>query len=82
MTDHELAEILKYSSPKEIYVITWNNQLIKLKCPFRVVVLKNVGLLLKGEIILVTEIKVTSEIKTVYIIEMNAYYYYHFDILI
>ena len=82
MTDHELAEILKYSSPKEIYVITWNNQLIKLKCPFRVIVLKNVGLLLKGEIILVTEIKVTSEIKTVYIIEMNAYYYYHFDILI
>ena len=82
MTDHELAEILKYSSPKEIYVITWNNQLIKLKCPFRVVVLKNVGLLLKGEIILVTEIKVTSEIKTVFIIEMNAYYYYHFDILI
>ncbi|GIZ07905.1 hypothetical protein [Flavobacterium sp. UMI-01] len=82
MTDHELAEILKYSSPKEIYVFTWNNQLIQLKCPFRVLVLNNVGWLLKGQIVLVTEIKVTSEIKTVYIIEMNAYYYYHFEILI
>lgn len=82
MSDHELAELLRYSNPKEVYVVTWNNQLIKLKCPFRVIVLKNVGLLLKGEIILVNEIKVTSEIKTVYIIEMNAYYYYHFDILI
>lgn len=82
MKDHELAELLKYSSPKEIYVITWNNKLIKLKCPFRVIVLNNIGWLKKGQIGLVTEIKVTSDIKTVYIIEMNAYYYYHFDILI
>ena len=82
MTDHELAEILKYSSPKEIYVITWNNCLIKLKCPFRVLVLNNVGLLKIGQIVLVTEIKVTGEIKTVYVIEMNAYYHYHFEILI
>lgn len=82
MKDHELAELLKYSSPKEIYVITWNNQLIQLKCPFRVLVLNNIGWLKKGQIVLVTEIKVTSDIKTVYIIEMNAYYYYHFDFLI
>lgn len=82
MSDQELAELLRYSNPKEVYVVTWNNQLIKLKCPFRVVVLKNVGSLMKWQIVLVTEIKVTSEIKTVYIIEMNAYYYYHFDILI
>lgn len=82
MTDHELAEILKYSSPKEIYVITWNNRLIKLKCPLRVLVLNNVGLLKIGQIVLVTEIKVTNEIKTVYVIEMNAYYHYYFEILI
>lgn len=82
MSDQELAELLKHSNPKEIYVITWNNCLLRLKCPFRVEVITNVGLLLKGEIVLVTEIKVTKEIKTVFIIERNAYYYYHFAILI
>lgn len=82
MSDQELAELLRYSNPKEVYVVTWNNQLIKLKCPFRVVVLKNVGSLMKWQIVLVTEIKVTKEIKTVFIIERNAYYYHHFAILI
>ncbi|WP_367756125.1 hypothetical protein [Flavobacterium sp. WC2430] len=82
MTDHELAELLKFSNPKEVYIITWNNQLIKLKCPFRVLVINNIGWLKIGQIVLVTEIKVTSEIKTVFIIEMNAYYYHHFEILI
>ena len=82
MSNQELAELLKYSNPKEIYVVTWNNRLLLLKCPFRVEVITNVGLLLKGEIVLVTEIKVTKDIKTVFIIERNAYYYYHFAILI
>ena len=82
MSDQELAELLKHCNPKEIYVITWNNRLLRLKCPFRVEVITNVGLLLKGEIVLVTEIKVTKDIKTVFIIERNAYYYYHFAILI
>lgn len=82
MTNHELAELLRYSNPKEVYVITWNNRLLRLQCPFRVKVLKNIGYLLKDEIVLVQEIKVTSDIKTVFIIEMNAYYYHHFEILI
>lgn len=82
MSDQELAELLKHSNPKEIYVITWNNRLLRLKCPFSVEVINNVGLLLKGEIVLVTEIKVTKDIKTVFIIERNAYYYHHFAILI
>ncbi|WP_278034975.1 hypothetical protein [Flavobacterium nitratireducens] len=82
MKDHDLAELLKYSSPKEIYVITWNNLLIQLKCPFRVIVLNDIGWLKKGQIVLVSEIRVTNDIKTVFIIEMNAYYYFHFDILI
>jgi hypothetical protein len=82
MSNQELAELLKHSNPKEIYVVTWNNRLLRLKCPFSVEVTTNVGLLMKGEIVLVTEIRVTREVKTVFIIEMNAYYYHHFDILI
>ena len=82
MTKKDLAELLKYSSPLEIYVITWNNILKRLFCPFRVKVLQDIGALKKGQTVLVQEIKVTFELKTVYIINNEAYYYHHFDILV
>lgn len=82
MTKKDLAELLKYSSPREIYVITWNNILKRLFCPFRVKVLQDIGALKKGQTVLVQEVKVTFELKTVYIINNEAYYYYHFSILV
>ena len=82
MTKKELAELLKYSSPREIYVITWKNTLIKLFCPFEVQVLQDIGTLKKGQFVFVDEIKVTIELKTVFIIDTKAYYYYHFEILV
>jgi hypothetical protein len=82
MTKKDLAELLKYSSPREIYVITWNNILKRLFCPFRVKVLQDIGMLKKGQTVLVQEVKVTFELKTVYIIDNQAYYYYHFNILV
>ena len=82
MTKKELAKLLKYSSPREIYVITWNNILKKLFCPFAVQVVRDIGALQKGQIVYVDEIKVTIELKTVFIIDTRAYYYYHFEIVI
>ena len=82
MTKKELAELLKYSSPLEIYVITWNNILKRLFCPFEVQVLQDIGTLKKGQFVFVDEIKVTIELKTVFIIDTKAYYYYHFEIVI
>lgn len=82
MTKKELAELLKYSTPREIYVITWNNVLKRVFCPFRVKVLQDIGTLKKGQIVLVQEIKVTLELKTVFIIKNEAFYYYHFDIIV
>ena len=82
MTKKELAELLKYSSPREIYVITWNNILKKLFCPFEVKVLSDIGTLEKGQVVLVQEVKVTLELKTVFIIENRAYYYHHFHIVL
>ena len=81
MSDKELSELLKYSSPKELYIITWNNLLKLLFCPFKVKVLNNVGQLIEGQIVFVEEVKVTNDLKTVYIINGVAYYYFHFDIL-
>ena len=82
MTKKELAELLKYSSPLEIYVITWNNILKRLFCPFEVQVVQDIGTLKKGQFVFVDEIKVTIELKTVFIIDTKAYYYYHFEIVI
>ena len=82
MTKKELAELLKYSSPLEIYVITWNNILKRMFCPFEVQVLQDIGTLKKGQLVFVDEINVTIELKTVFIIDTKAYYYYHFEIVI
>lgn len=82
MNKKQLAEILKYCSPKIIYVVTWNNLFKRILCPFKVRVLNPVGGLKKGEILWVDEVKVTMELKTIFIIKSNAYHYYHFDIII
>lgn len=82
MNDRELAELLKYSSPKEIYIVTWDNRLLLLICPFEVLVLQNIGSLRENQIVHVDEVKVTKELKTVFIIKTNAYYYFYFDFII
>jgi len=82
MDKRELAEQLKFSSSKWLYVVAWNNLLKQLFCPFRASVLSQIGPLQLGQIVLVEEVKVTAELKTVFIVEGKAYYYYHFDILV
>lgn len=81
MSDEELVETLKYSSPKILYIVTWNNLIKKLFCPFQVMVKHQIGDLEKGEKIWVENVKVTVKLKTVYIIKGRAYYYDHFEIL-
>lgn len=82
MSDKELAELLKYSSSKELYIVTWNNLLKLLFCPFKVLVKQDIGLLKKGQKVMVEEVKITYELKTVYLIKGVAYFYYYFDILV
>lgn len=82
MNDKELAGLLKYSHPKQLYIVTWNNVLKLLFCPFKVQVLKDIGTLRKDKIVWVEKVKVTSDLKTVYIVEGKNYYYHHFNILI
>lgn len=82
MTKKELAEILKYASPRVLYVITWNNLLKKLHCPFKVKAKQSIGSIVKGEVVLVDEVKVNLELKTVFIIKNQAYFYFYFDIIV
>ncbi|MBE7641398.1 hypothetical protein GUB10_13745 [Salegentibacter sp. BLCTC] len=81
MNEEQLAEILKYSSPNTLYIVTWNNLLKLLFCPFEVVVRHPIGDLNEGEKVLVEAVKVTAEIKTVFIVKGRAYFYYHFEIV-
>jgi hypothetical protein len=80
--DKELAEQLEYSSSEWIYILTWNNLLKQLFTPFEVEVIRSVGELEIGQIVWVSQVKVTPQLKTVYIIEGKAYYFFHFDIIV
>ena len=81
MSEDELADVLKYSSPDTLFIITWNNLLKKLFCPFQVVVKHHIGELEEGEIVWVESVKVTVKLKTVFMVNGRAYYYDHFEIL-
>ena len=62
MTDKQLIEILKYSHPNQLYVVTWNNLLKLLITPFKVSVLGQLEGFVLGEIVWVDEVKVTKEL--------------------
>mgnify|MGYP000610339101 CR=1 FL=1 len=81
MTEKELGEFLKYSNSKELYIVDFENKLMLLKCPFMVVVLKDVDELKKEDIVVVDQVKVTYELITVYLIKDKAFFYFYFDIV-
>lgn len=78
----DIGELLKFSTPNSLLVITWNNILKQLFCPFKAKVIGDIGNLKTGQIVWVEQIKVTQELKTVLIIDGQAYYYYHLDIIV
>lgn len=82
MNKKQLVELLKYSHPNKLYVIDWENSLVLLVCPFKAKVKSDIGDLKAKEIVYVDEIKVTLELITVFVVKNEAYYYYHFEILV
>jgi hypothetical protein len=82
MQNKELFELLKYSSPYSIWVVTYENELLELKCPFKVKSNINAGPVREGGIYSVIQVKLTSDFIIVFIVEEFAFFNYHFDILI
>jgi len=82
MIDKELADQLEHSSSGWIFVVTWNNVLKQLFTPFKVAVISSVGELEIGQMVWVSQVKVTPQLKTVYFIKGKAYYFFYFDIVI
>lgn len=74
--------LLRYSSPFSILVVTHKDQLIELKCPFKVEVIKNIKNMMASQIKEVSQVKLATNNKLVYIIEDKPYFYYYFTILL
>ena len=75
------SSLLKYCSPKVIYVVNRDKRLEKKICPFPVKALKPIGEIQLNEVVNVDYIKITPNLITVFIINSKAYYFYHFEIL-
>lgn len=82
MDEKELAELLRYCSANELYVVTYKNVLTLLICPFEVLVKYDIDKFKKHQIVLVDEVKITMELISVYMIKGRGYYFYHFEIII
>jgi hypothetical protein len=77
-----IAELMKWVDPFSLLVLGFDGQLIRLYCPFTVLVIIPIGTLERGDAVLVEAVKVTLELRDVYIIEGKAYYLIHFRILL
>jgi hypothetical protein len=56
-------------------------QLQRLRCPFEVMVIQDVGELYRGLICLVSAVKIDLSLIDVYIIKDKAYYFFNFRVL-
>lgn len=77
-----ISEFMKWVDPYSILVIADYGLLRRLYCPFTVEVIIPVGELQSGDVVSVDAVKITLELKDVFIIEGKAYYIIHFRIFI
>lgn len=82
MHDTELSEIEKYCSPKSVLVVNKNGELVRLACPFKVIVLLGVEVLQPNSEEWVTEVKISRQLILAYVIKQKAYHYFHFSIIL
>ena len=82
MNGNEYGFLLRYSSSNSIMVVTFENKLIELACPFNVEVIKPINNMMVSHIKVVTQVKLSTNGKIVYIIDQEPYYYNHFTILL
>jgi hypothetical protein len=77
-----LKELLKWISSDSLLVIDQSGNLRRLYCPFKAICLVDFPEIIKGQKVSVEAIKLTIEIKEVYIIKGTAYYIVNFSIVI
>ena len=80
--DKYLQELLKWVSSDSLLVIDQTGTLRRIYCPFKAVSLVNYTAIRKGEKVSIDAIKLTIEIREVYIINGVAYYIVDFHIIL
>ena len=75
-----LQELLKWISSDTLLVIDGKGDIRRIWCPFKVICLVNFPDINKGQKVSVEAIKLTVEIKEVYIIRGTAYHIVYFMI--
>lgn len=75
-------QINKFTSSNSILVHTKSKGLIRLYCPFSVEVIEAVDCHSIGQHLEVVSVKVSKDLKLVYVIGDKRYYHYYFHILI
>lgn len=79
--ENDYVALFKYCNKNSLLVCTWYGVLKTLFTPITVKVCKDIGHLKKGEYAKVSEIKLSTSGKTVFIIDNKPFYYHSFDIL-
>ena len=82
MNQKQLLETLKFSSPRVIYIVTWDKKLKVLRCPFYVKVIKPINDLQMLQIVTVDKVWNTNKLETVFEVKGELYLYSHFDIIV
>ncbi len=82
MRNKPLSEVFKYSSPRSILVVTYGDELLELFCPFQVLSNIEHTSIKKGKVYSVTEVKLSIELKIVFVIKGLNFSYSHFDIIV
>jgi len=75
-----LKELLRWISSDSLLVIDKSGNLSRIYCPFKVICFVNFPVITRGEKVSVDAIKLTMEVKEVYIIRGTAYYIAYFMI--
>ena len=75
-----LKELLKWVSSDSLLVIDKSGNLRRIYCPFKVICLVNFPVIAKGDKVSVDAVKLTVEIREVYIIRGIAYHIAYFMI--
>ena len=77
-----LKELLKWVNSDSILVIDKKGLLRRIYCPFKVICLVTFPQIKQGEKVNVDAVKLTMEVRGIYIIKGTAYYIIYFKIIL
>ncbi len=76
-----IDHINKFTSSDSLLVHTKSKGLVRLYCPFKAKVIQSVDSFMVGDQVEVVRVKVSSDLKLIYILDNNkGYYHYYFSI--